>query len=126
MYGSQATGLAKKDSDIDLAVLFDEKKDVNTFILQGQFDFEIERLLSTEVDVQNLNACDVGFVYQVLFEGQLIYQKHSFDTANFQVKTVQSYFDLKPTFDQYYLCLSERARRGLIGKTGVQNGYFEN
>lgn len=119
LYGSQATGLAKKNSDIDLAVLFDEKKDVNTFILQGKFDFEVERLSSIEVDIQNLNACDAAFVHRVLSEGKLLYKKEGIDLTDFQIRTVQNYFDLKPTLDQYYLLLSERARRGLIGQKGI-------
>lgn len=119
MYGSQATGLAKKDSDIDLAILFDEKKDINTFVLRGQFDVELEDLLSVDVDIQDLGDCHIGFVHRVLSEGKLLYKKEEIDLTDFQIKTVQNYFDLKPTLDQYYLLLSERARRGFIGQKGI-------
>ena len=119
LYGSQATGAAKKDSDIDLAILFDEKKDPDTFALRGQLDIELESLLSTDVDIQSLGDCRVSFVHRVLSEGKLLYKKESIDLTDFQVRTVQNYFDLKPTLDQYYLLLSERARSGLIGQKGI-------
>ena len=119
LYGSQATGLAKKDSDIDLAILFDEKKGPDTFALRGQFDIELESLLSIDVDIQDLSDCHLSFAHRVLAEGKLLYKKEGVDLTDFQVRTVQKYFDLKPTLDQYYLLLSERARSGLIGQKGI-------
>lgn len=119
MYGSQATGLAKKDSDIDLAILFGDKPKANVFFQEGSFMENLTSLLSCSVEVQDLNACDAAFVYRVLSEGKLLYQTEEFDPSEFQTRAVSNYFDLKPLYDEYYFLLSERARRGLIGRIGV-------
>jgi len=115
LFGSKAKGEDKKESDVDLAVLFNNPK-ANLFALQGEFREELKNLLGVEVDIVNMNAADVVFNYRVLSEGKIIYQRNEDTRVNFQTDLVKRYFDLKPSYNFYYQELAQRARQGLIGR----------
>lgn len=111
LYGSKARGDDRNTSDIDLAVVF-KKGDFNTFKLQGQFTEELFHLLKVKVDVQNLTACDIAFIYRVIYEGINIYNKEKELQDDFKIEIIRRYFDLKLLYDQYFYELSQRVKTG--------------
>lgn len=114
LYGSYATDEAKKDSDIDLAVLVDEKMG-DAFDIQLQAIGELSSLLKKEVEVQNLNICKTTFAYRVLYEGKIIYQRSEKERVDFEFKLMRDYFDMRPFLAEYSKRIASLAREGKIG-----------
>lgn len=114
LYGSQAVGEAKNESDIDLAILVDEAK-ADAFDLQFKAMSDLGRNINKEIEVQNLHAVDISFAHRVITEGKLIHSKNIKDKVEYETYVLRQYFDLKPLLDEFYSYLRERARRRLIG-----------
>lgn len=111
LYGSLARGEAKKNSDIDLAVLFADPSD-DQLALRFEYEDDLGRIFGKKVEIQDLNICRIDFAYRVLEEGKLLYSADQQKRLNFEVKTMNDYFDLKPFFDEYYEVLKEQSLRG--------------
>lgn len=123
LYGSQARSEADKDSDIDLAVLLDEEKGKKLPSSWGgrqvHFMNDLIGLLNQQMEIQDLSAVAISFVYRVLSEGKLLYCKNDSERVKFETRVLNQYFDLKPFYQEYYQILGERARKGLIGQPAV-------
>lgn len=119
LYGSQATNQAKSDSDIDLAILVDEKKG-DSLDIQLQAMADLPSMLGKAVEVQNLLAVDVVFAHRVITEAELILARDKDEKVAYETYILRQYFDLKPFYDEFYATLAERARRGLIGELTIR------
>ena len=116
LYGSQTTGEANKNSDIDLAVLFDENKRLPSSWGGRHISIatELSGILQKEVEVQDLSLVDISFCHRVLSEGKLIYSKKEKARTDFEVNCLNKYFDLKPLYQEYSQTLQNQARKGAI------------
>lgn len=115
LYGSQAKKTAREDSDIDLAILVDEKK-ADAFDTQIQASYALTKQLHQEVEIQNLVAVDVRFAHTVLSQGKLLYARSLEAKVIYETFILQQYFDLKPLYTEYFTHLAERARTRSLGK----------
>lgn len=113
LYGSQAKGEAKRDSDIDLAVLVTDKRKYKGFgIPQVVFALDLSEITGEKVEVQDLEACSIEFSHRVLSEGKILVSNNERARVAFEEKTLRFYFDMKPAIDEYYRYLAKIAKKG--------------
>jgi len=102
LFGSAATqkGFNLK-SDIDIAIYLDEKvKD--TFKKRLRLMVETERSLNRETEVVILNDINsIFFKFVIIKEGKLIFERDHQKRVEFELKTMQDYFDFKPFIEKY-------------------------
>lgn len=116
LYGSQAKGVAKRSSDIDLAVLATDKSSYTGLNSpQILFTQELSRALDKKVEVQDLKTVRIDFAHRVLTEGKLIHSNNEKVRIMFEESVFRRYFDLKPFLDEFYKSLSIMAKKGEIG-----------
>lgn len=94
LFGSAASGMMTKDSDIDVGILFEDRPDV----------FEVNKLASDlnarfkrDIDIAVLNSASPVLKMQVLRNGTLVYAKDKKFYNQFYVDTLNQYDDLKQT-----------------------------
>ncbi len=101
LFGSVARGNARKDSDIDIAVLYNAMpeatlKDSGLDIASG-----LEELLGREVDLIILNRSSPDLIHKVLRDGVLIFDHNPGKRIAFEIQARNEYFDIKPYLDEY-------------------------
>jgi predicted nucleotidyltransferase len=92
LFGSEARGGARADSDVDLAALFRSPVGV-VALLEARAD--IERLLDRSVDLVDLGAASAILAMQVLRDGRCIAGSGSRALAEFTAILPSRYADLK-------------------------------
>lgn len=92
LFGSSVKGYFSKESDIDIAVLFDKKPDLNEIIELKEI---LESILKREVDLAILNGASPILKMQVLKYGILIFKRDDKVYNKFFVDTINQYDDLK-------------------------------
>jgi predicted nucleotidyltransferase len=92
VFGSEARGTARTDSDLDLAALLRARPDP-VALLEAAAD--IERLLGRSVDLVDLGAASPILAMQVLRGGRCVFGATSHARAEFNATLPSRYFDLK-------------------------------
>ncbi len=96
LYGSHAKGMAKKNSDVDIAVLGEKALDLGqiTDIINEFMDL----LKINEVDVKSLHKTNPLFRWEVMERGILLYGDE-LDFVKFRAYAFRDYVDSKSLFD---------------------------
>jgi hypothetical protein len=98
LFGSQASGRAKEDSDIDVAVLL---RDTAQADARMQLRRVIEALAShvavDRLDVVVLNDAPPALAFQVLKHGKLAFERDRPALHRFRVRTYARHSDFEPT-----------------------------
>lgn len=92
VFGSLVKGYYTKESDIDIAILFENKPDLNMIL---ELKANLENALTNEVDIAILNDASPVLKMQVLKNGILIFKKNDMIYNKFFVDTINQYDDLK-------------------------------
>ena len=116
IFGSVASGRARPDSDIDIAVLVSEK------IMRGDpWKYRLDlmaRLMDVlkrdDVDLILLNEAPPLLAHRVLSRGKLILERSASARVAFQVRTVNRYLDTQPMRNLYMARLKMDAREGRL------------
>jgi predicted nucleotidyltransferase len=101
LFGSAAKSLMRKNSDIDIAVLLDEK--IKNKI--QRFDFiliagiELEKETGRPFDVVDITEAPLALQHQILKTGQLLVENNRPVRINFEVNSRRKYFDLLPLYE---------------------------
>ena len=72
LYGSYAKGTSRPQSDIDLAILLDNKTTKESENIRGEMHLEVSRLLRKDPHLVVLNLSALELVRQVLSSGTLL------------------------------------------------------
>lgn len=111
LFGSTVKDKERKESDLDLAVLFNEgPDDYHRFQAKLQITNELEDHLKHKVDIVDLKSSDIFFVHQVMKNKILLLDRHPFERVAFEVKYRRIFFDYKPIYEQYHRQSRKRLR----------------
>lgn len=92
LFGSEATGHANEESDIDVAVLYKKKPDIlEVFEFKQHLSYEMGR----DVDLVALNDASPILAMQVLKNGKPLFvlDKRAYD--EYEIRLITDYADLK-------------------------------
>jgi predicted nucleotidyltransferase len=101
LFGSQARGTARHESDVDVAILL---RTPPARTLEGQvppLGAELERALGRCVDLVLLNDAPPDLTHRILRDGNLVLDRDRAARIRFEVKARNEYFDLLPVIRQY-------------------------
>lgn len=101
LFGSRACGQVTPESDVDIAVYLKEKKVKDFFNQRLDLIAELSRLFKKETDVVILNTAPPFLRYVVLKEGRLIFCANNFKKIDFELKSLNDYFDYLPILKIY-------------------------
>jgi uncharacterized protein len=101
LFGSEARGNARSDSDVDVALLF-ERTPASTYDApQLELQAELSVALGREVDVVCMNVAPPDLRIRVLREGRLLFDDDRSRRIAFEVQTRTEFFDLEPRLREY-------------------------
>ena len=116
IFGSVAAGSARRDSDVDIAVLLRRRPPA-----QGLLKYRLRLIAEIgsalgryDIEVIILNEAPPVLAHQVLSKGKLIFERSASERVEFQVRTVNLYCDTEPMRELYRRYLKKRIREGKI------------
>ena len=100
LFGSQARGTPRADSDIDVGIWLRHRP---THLLDGAFDLagDLAAVLGKPVDVIVMNSAPSDLVHRILRDGQLLVDRDRGARIRFEVRARNDYFDMIPIRDAY-------------------------
>jgi uncharacterized protein len=104
LFGSQAAGTATKNSDFDFAVMLSDKiKKNKRFDIRLKLISEISRILKDDkVEIVVLNdTLSSFFKFVIIKEGEFVFERDHSARVDFELKTMNEYYDFSPFLDLY-------------------------
>jgi len=101
LFGSVARGEARDDSDVDVAILFDQDPPRTLEGLHTDLAHDLEELLGRRVDLVVLNHAPADLAHRVLTDGRLVSGRNRSALIRFEVRARNEYFDLEPILRLY-------------------------
>lgn len=101
LFGSQARGASRPDSDVDIAVLFPVGTEVGLLGPLSSIRGDLERLLKRPVDIVDLRRAPGDLIHRVLRDGILLADHDPGQRVDFEVRARNEYFDLLPHLRRY-------------------------
>jgi predicted nucleotidyltransferase len=97
LFGSVARGTQRPDSDVDVAVLYDQDPPRTLEGLGFDLGWELEDSLGLPVQIVVLNFASVDLAIRVLRDGKLLVDRNRSRRIQFEVRTRNEYWDLEPS-----------------------------
>jgi predicted nucleotidyltransferase len=102
IFGSQVTEKTDFESDVDIAVFFDEKRVKDIFKKHLFLIEKIQGILRKQIEVVVLNEIkSIFFKFVIVKEGKVIFERNHLKRVEFELNTLQEYFDFKPFIEKY-------------------------
>lgn len=96
LFGSVARGTYRRDSDVDIGLLYAATPPATLEGLPGAMQAELEALFMRPVQVVVLNWASADLVHRVLRDGILIHESDRSARIRFETRARQVYLDLLP------------------------------
>jgi len=110
IFGSTALGATNRESDIDIAVYLNTNRVKETFTKRLQLIEKLQSFLQRPCDVVVLNELgSIFFKFVIIKEGKLIFERDHGQRVDFELKTMQEYYDFQPFLDAYNQAYLERS-----------------
>ena len=120
LFGSYATGKARMDSDVDIAVLLDEPNREKRIGMLPPLIYEIGEVLGVDaVDVSLLTDDRNEFVYHALRNSFLVFCRDNTAQTRFETMILQEYLDMeyvRSIVERYFW---ERVEKHRMGEGGI-------
>lgn len=100
LFGSQATGQANSESDIDIAILFETSK-LPTGLELIQLKQELSDLVHQDVDLVLLNGASPIIAMQALKNGVPLFIRDPIPYHRYEVELITDYADLKKLHEPF-------------------------
>jgi predicted nucleotidyltransferase len=101
LFGSQARGTARPDSDVDLGLLYVEPPAGTLLAQPFLLEAELSAAFGRPVQCVVMNAAPPDLVHRILRDQQLLLDRDPSLRVRFEVAARNRYFDLKPFLDRY-------------------------
>jgi predicted nucleotidyltransferase len=109
LFGSRATSRETKLSDIDIAVLLNNRKVYKLKDLMLSLIFDFSRVFSSDkIDLVILNKASLAVRYHVIYEGKILYEVNPETRYNYEVNSISLYLDFKRYEDEYYKAMHKQ------------------
>lgn len=101
VFGSEGRGEARAQSDVDVAVLFDQAPEGKLMGAALTIAGDLERHLGRPVDLVVLNTAPADLVHRVFRDGVVVFDRDRVARIRFEVARRNEYFDLQPIHREY-------------------------
>jgi predicted nucleotidyltransferase len=101
LFGSQARGTSRADSDVDLGILYRAKPPSTLLGQPFAEQVELSAAVGKPVDLVVMNTAPADLVHRVLRDGQLLLDADRSVRIAFEVRARNEYFDLLPMLQRY-------------------------
>ena len=119
-FGSTVRGQEGPLSDLDIAILVDDKRTPSALDLlriELMLAYELQKHLRvSEIDLITLNSQRLLLQYGILRTGRLIYEAGPKYRVRFTQKVIQAYLDFQPTLE----LIGQFHTRGRLRRCGIQ------
>ncbi len=102
LYGSYAKGIQTEYSDIDIGVILKEGfKESPLYFADLSLNIEKCFNYKINVDLRIINNATPRFLFHVIKNGKILFEKNSTFTHEFELKVLSMYQEIKPMLDMY-------------------------
>lgn len=101
LFGSLAYQNHTLQSDVDLAVYLNKKTEKDFFDRRLDLIKKASQLFKRDADIIVLNTAPIFLKYVIIKEGKLIFNKNDSRRIDFELKSLNDYFDYMPTLEIY-------------------------
>lgn len=113
LFGSQVGGFAGQKSDLDLAVVVENKKKLNEFDILELLS-EIRFPKDLDISVVDKSSSPL-FLFEITSQGKRIYEKNKEQATVFEAKTLHLYYDTQHLRNIYRYYLKEAFKEETYG-----------